>query len=59
MRIYRNNMNTLAVQEFKQIYKEEYGIELSEQEASQKASDMLNLFGMLTEDTKEGFNENK
>lgn len=41
-----------AVAEFKQIYKEEYGLELSTQEASNKALSLLQLFDILTTDEK-------
>lgn len=37
-----------AVEEFKQIYYEEVGIRLSDQEATEKATCLLNLFKVLT-----------
>lgn len=33
-----------AIQEFKEIYFEEYGINLSEEEANRQANDLINLF---------------
>ena len=38
-----------AVEEFKQIYHEEFGIELSDGEAVAKAKGLLQLFDCLTE----------
>lgn len=40
-----------AVMDFKEIYKQEYGIELSDKEASKKALSMLQLFDVLTSNT--------
>lgn len=42
-----------AVEEFRQIYLEEYGIELSHKEASYKALSMLQLFQVLTDKYEE------
>ncbi len=41
-----------AVEEFKQIYQEECGIELSSQEAAHKASGLLQLFDSLTNNNR-------
>lgn len=38
-----------AVEEFKQIYYEEFGIELNEEEATTRAKGLLQLFYCLTE----------
>lgn len=43
-----------AVSEFKKIYRLEYGIELSDNEASKKALSMLQLFDVLTSNEPEG-----
>lgn len=37
-----------AVEEFKALYKEEFGVELNKEEATQKAQGLLQLFGCLT-----------
>lgn len=37
-----------AVQEFKAIYKEEFGVELNDTDATQKALRLLQLFNCLT-----------
>lgn len=39
-----------AVREFKEIYKEEFEVELSDQEATEKAIALLQLFQSLTND---------
>lgn len=39
-----------AIAEFKQIYFDEYGIELSDKEASTKALSLLQLADVLTQD---------
>ena len=36
-----------AINEFKQIYQDEYGVELSDQEASERAYKFLRLFKMI------------
>lgn len=38
-----------AVKEFKEIYREEFGIELNDEEAAKKAQGLLQLFDCLTE----------
>lgn len=35
---------TQAIEEFKAIYKEEFGVELSDEEATEKAQGLLQLF---------------
>lgn len=37
-----------AVKEYKEIYKQEYGVELSDIEASKQAKSLLQLFDTLT-----------
>ncbi len=39
-----------AVEEFKAIFKKEFGIELSNEEATEKATTLLQLFDCLTQD---------
>jgi len=46
-----------AILEFKELYKQEYDIDLTNQEASEKASSLLQLFGVLTSNKKGGNNE--
>jgi hypothetical protein len=36
-----------AVAEFKEIYKKEFGVELSDEEATSKATGLLNLFDII------------
>jgi hypothetical protein len=33
-----------AIQEFKELYKKRYGVELSDQEASRRANNLVNLY---------------
>lgn len=40
-------MNNSAIQEFKQIYKKEVGIELSDADAEKKAIELINLFKII------------
>lgn len=40
-----------AIEEFKIIYKEEFGIELNNEEATIKAQGLLQLFECLTQET--------
>lgn len=41
-----------AIKEFKEIYKEEYSIELSDEEATKKAQSLLQFFSCLTIEDK-------
>lgn len=47
-----NQQKQQSIQEFKQIYLEEFGIHLSDKEASQKAIALLQLFEALTPATE-------
>lgn len=40
----------LAIEEFKEIYKEEFGIELIDEEATIKAQGLIQLFDCLTQE---------
>ena len=40
-------LNKQAIDEYKKIYKEEIGLELSDEEASKKANDLICLFKVL------------
>ena len=40
-----------SVEKFKQIYLEEYGIELSDQQAMQKSQSFLKLFKLISQTT--------
>ncbi len=42
-----------AYKEFSEIYKKEFGIQLSEEEVVKKANDMLSLFRVFTKRAKE------
>lgn len=46
-----------AIEEFKQIYFDEVGIMLSDEDATRKAINLLNLFKVLTGRDREGDNE--
>lgn len=41
-----------AIEEFKIIYQEEFGVELSDEEATVKAQGLLQLFDCLTQGTE-------
>lgn len=43
-----------ATEEFKTIYKEVFGVELSDEEATVKAQSLLQLFDCLTQGTEKG-----
>lgn len=43
-------LNNLAIDEFIKIYREEFGIELSIEEASLKARGLLQLFDCITQE---------
>ncbi len=43
-----------AIQEFKAIFKDEYGIELSNEEATTNAQSVLQLFECLIQETQKG-----
>lgn len=43
---------TKAVEEFRTIYQEEFGIEMSMEEAAEKAQGLLQLFDCLTQETE-------
>ncbi len=46
-----------AIEEFKQIYKEEFGVELSQAEATEKAINLFNLMKLLLEKKKKELKE--
>lgn len=46
-----------AIQEFKETYKEEVGDDISDEEATEKAINMLNLMNTLTNQAERGNNE--
>lgn len=41
-----------AIDEYKQIYKQEYGVDLSDKEASEQAAKLLQLFDVLIQPKK-------
>lgn len=48
-----------AIKEFKQIYKKEFGKEISDQEAYEQGSRLVNFFKLLYEIDSRGKNEKK
>lgn len=44
-------LSTAALEEFKEIYKAEFRIELSDSDASEMATRLLNMFSILQEQT--------